>query len=52
MRRRVTALGAGEIVLPVDGPDAEKHIDVQDFSVKVHRVLNDPSYRNSSQTSR
>ncbi len=46
--RRVTALGAGEIVLPVDGTDAEKHIDVQDFSVKVHRVLNDPSYRNSA----
>jgi hypothetical protein len=26
--RRVVALGAGEIVLPVDGADGEKRIDV------------------------
>jgi TIR domain/UDP-glucoronosyl and UDP-glucosyl transferase len=46
--RRVTALGAGEIVLPVDGADGEKHIDVADFSAKVHRVLSEPSYRRSA----
>lgn len=46
--RRVTDLGAGELVLPVDGDDAEKHIDIQDFSAKVHRVLNDPGYRHSA----
>jgi hypothetical protein len=37
--RRVVALGAGEIVLPMDGGDGEKHIDVDEFSTKVQRVL-------------
>ncbi|MGB7622293.1 MAG: nucleotide disphospho-sugar-binding domain-containing protein [Terriglobia bacterium] len=46
--RRVMALGAGEIVVPVDGADGEKHIDVADFSAKVHRVLAEPSYRRSA----
>lgn len=46
--RRLTALGAGEIVLPVDGADGEKHIDVADFSTKVHRVLNDAGYLRSA----
>jgi MGT family glycosyltransferase len=46
--RRLAALGAGEIVLPVDGADGEKHIDVAEFSAKVHRVLNDPGYRRSA----
>jgi UDP:flavonoid glycosyltransferase YjiC (YdhE family) len=46
--RRLTALGAGEIVLPVDGADGEKHIDVADFSTKVHRVLNDATYLRSA----
>ena len=46
--RRVVALGAGEIVLPVDGVDGEKRIDVADFSAKVHRVLNEPCYRKSA----
>jgi MGT family glycosyltransferase len=46
--RRLAALGAGEIVLPVDGADGEKHIDVAEFSAKVHRVLNDPGYLRSA----
>jgi UDP:flavonoid glycosyltransferase YjiC (YdhE family) len=47
--RRVVVLGAGEIVMPVDGGDGEKHIDVAEFSAKVHRVLNEPDYRRSAQ---
>jgi MGT family glycosyltransferase len=46
--RRLVALGAGEIVMPVDGADGEKHIDVADFSAQVHRVLNEPGYRESA----
>jgi MGT family glycosyltransferase len=46
--RRVVALGAGEIVMPVDDLDREKQIDVADFSAKVHRVLNEPEYRKSA----
>jgi MGT family glycosyltransferase len=46
--RRVVALGAGEIVLPVDGPDGEKQIDVSEFSAKLQRVLHEPSYRQSA----
>jgi UDP:flavonoid glycosyltransferase YjiC (YdhE family) len=46
--RRLAALGAGEIVLPVDGADGEKHVDVAEFSAKVHRVLNDPGYCSSA----
>jgi UDP:flavonoid glycosyltransferase YjiC (YdhE family) len=46
--RRVMALGAGEIVLPTDGSDGEKRIDVADFSAKVQRVLTQPSYRLSA----
>jgi MGT family glycosyltransferase len=46
--RRVLALGAGEIVMPVDGADGEKSIDLHEFSSKVHRVLNEPGYRKSA----
>jgi UDP:flavonoid glycosyltransferase YjiC (YdhE family) len=46
--RRLVALGAGEIVMPVDGADGEKHMDVADFSAKVQRVLNEPGYRESA----
>src|SRR5580658_2110781 len=46
--RRVAALGAAEIVLPVDGAAGEKQISVDEFSTKVHRVLNEPSYRTSA----
>jgi MGT family glycosyltransferase len=46
--RRVVALGAGEIVLPVDGADGEKLIDADEFSAKVHLVLNDPGYLRSA----
>jgi UDP:flavonoid glycosyltransferase YjiC (YdhE family) len=46
--RRVAALGAGEIVMPTDGTDGEKHIDVAEFGTKVHKVLNDPGYRRSA----
>lgn len=46
--RRLAALGAGEIVMPVDASDGEKQIDIANFSAKVHRVLSDPSYRNSA----
>src|ERR1035438_9738215 len=40
--RRVVALGAGEIVMPGTGANGEKHIDVDEFSTKVQRVLNEP----------
>jgi UDP:flavonoid glycosyltransferase YjiC (YdhE family) len=46
--RRLVALGAGEIVLPIDGPDGEKRIDLADFTAKVHLVLNEPNYRASA----
>jgi UDP:flavonoid glycosyltransferase YjiC (YdhE family) len=46
--RRVVALGAGEIVVPVDGADGEKYISVDEFSAKVHRVLNEPGYRTAA----
>lgn len=46
--RRLVALGAGEIVKPVDGADGEKTIDVDEFRAKVHRVLNEPGYRKSA----
>jgi MGT family glycosyltransferase len=46
--RRLAALGAGEIVLPVDGADGEKHLDVAEFSAKIHRVLSEPDYRKSA----
>jgi UDP:flavonoid glycosyltransferase YjiC (YdhE family) len=46
--RRLAALAAGEIVLPIDGADGEKHIDVDEFSSKVRRVLNEPGYRASA----
>ncbi|MGA7919893.1 MAG: hypothetical protein WCA38_09480 [Candidatus Acidiferrales bacterium] len=47
--RRLTALGAGEIVLPVKGADGEKQIDVAEFSAKLTRVLSEPGYRKSAQ---
>jgi UDP:flavonoid glycosyltransferase YjiC (YdhE family) len=46
--RRMVALGAGEVVMPIDGPDGEKQIDVVDFTSKIHRVLSQPSYRDSA----
>lgn len=46
--RRVVALGAGEMVLPVDGADGEKHIDVDEFGEKVRRVLCDRGYRQAA----
>lgn len=46
--RRLTACGAGEIVMPVDGLDGEKQIDVAEFSAKVQRVLTEPGYRRSA----
>ena len=33
--RRLVALGAGEIVMPADGADGEKQIDLADFSAKI-----------------
>ena len=46
--RRLVALGAGEIVMPMGGANCEKHIDAKEFSAKVHRVLNEPGYRSSA----
>jgi UDP:flavonoid glycosyltransferase YjiC (YdhE family) len=43
--RRVVALGAGEIAMPTDTADGEKHVYVKDFRAKVERVMNEPSYR-------
>ena len=47
--RRLLALGAGEVVMSTNGADGEKYIDVAEFRDKVHRVLNEPSYRASAQ---
>ena len=46
--RRLVALGAGEIVLPIETADGEKQIDVASFSGAVHRVLNEPTCRASA----
>jgi UDP:flavonoid glycosyltransferase YjiC (YdhE family) len=46
--RRLAAIGAGEVVMPVAGADGEKPIDVDEFGRKVSRVLNEPSYRQSA----
>ncbi|MBV8356364.1 MAG: hypothetical protein JO189_00295, partial [Deltaproteobacteria bacterium] len=46
--RRIVALGAGEIVMPANGVDGEKQIDMAEFGVKVRRVLNDPNYLQSA----
>ena len=46
--RRLVALGAGEIVLPVDGENGEKQIDVADFAEKVHRVSHEDRYRDAA----
>jgi MGT family glycosyltransferase len=46
--RRLASLGAGEVVMPVSGPDGEKRIDVAEFGTKVKRVLNEPAYRQSA----
>jgi MGT family glycosyltransferase len=46
--RRLAALGAGEVVMPVTGADGEKRVDVTEFRAKVKRVLSEPSYRQSA----
>jgi MGT family glycosyltransferase len=43
--RRLAALGAGEVVMPVTRADGEKSVDVAEFSAKVKRVLDEPRYR-------
>ena len=43
--RRLVALGAGEIVMPVETADGEKQIDIDDFGKRVKRVLDEPGYR-------
>jgi UDP:flavonoid glycosyltransferase YjiC (YdhE family) len=45
----LVALGAGEIVMPVDGLNGEKTIDASEFEAAVLRVLKDPAYRRSAQ---
>ncbi len=46
--RRLLALGAGEMVMPVNDAEGEKHIDVEEFRAKVQRVLKEPGYRSSA----
>lgn len=46
--RRLLALGAGEMVLPSDGADDEKLVDVAEFTEKVHRVLHENRYRDAA----
>ncbi len=46
--RRLVALGAGEIVMPVTGVDGEKTIDAVEFGAAVNRVLKDEAYRHSA----
>lgn len=47
--RRLASLGAGEVVMPVNDADGEKHVDAAEFSAKVKRVLTEPAYRESAQ---
>jgi UDP:flavonoid glycosyltransferase YjiC (YdhE family) len=47
--RRLAALGAGEVVMPVNRADGEKEVDVEDFRSRVQKVLSEPSYRRSAQ---
>jgi UDP:flavonoid glycosyltransferase YjiC (YdhE family) len=46
--RRVTALGAGELVIPTEAANGEKQIDLTDFSAKVKRCLTESSYRTAA----
>lgn len=46
--RRLVALGAGEVVMPVTRKDGEKQIDVAGFGDQVKRVLGDTKYRKSA----
>lgn len=46
--RRLAALGAGEIVMPILGADGEHHLDVTEFQGKVRRVLDEPQYRSAA----
>lgn len=47
--RRMAALGAGEIVMPVPSENGEKDIDLAEFGAAINRVLSDPAYRKSAQ---
>jgi MGT family glycosyltransferase len=47
--RRLVALGAGEIVMPVTRADGEKTIDALEFGAAVTRVLKDDAYRHSAE---
>jgi UDP:flavonoid glycosyltransferase YjiC (YdhE family) len=46
--RRLVALGAGEIVMPVTRADGEKAIDSVEFGAAVNRVLKDAAFRQSA----
>lgn len=46
--RRLEALGIGEVIMPVTGPDGEKSVNRAEFEAKVRRVLRDPSYRQAA----
>ena len=47
--RRLASMGAGEVVMPVNGPDGEKRVDAAEFRTKVELVLNEPGYRQAAQ---
>jgi len=47
--RRLQALGAGEVVMPVTGADGEKRVDIAEFAAAVKRVLGDAKYRRAAQ---
>jgi len=42
--RRISNVGAGEIVLPTEGAEREKHVNSVELRMKVRKVLSDPSY--------
>lgn len=46
--RRLALLGAGEVVLPINGADGEKRVNIAEFRIKVNRVLNEPGYREAA----
>jgi UDP:flavonoid glycosyltransferase YjiC (YdhE family) len=47
--RRLAASGAGEVVIPVTGPDGEKTSDWNEFGAALLRGLREPAYRHAVQ---
>ena len=42
--RRIAALGAADLIVPTEDPQAEKYVSVDEVRAKVRHVLSNPSY--------